>query len=195
MARQVLYYLRQYPDKSLTYAKQHTPQLEGFCDASWANNEDYSSISGFAYLFGGSLISWSSKKQPIIALSSTEAEYVAATSAAQEALWFQTLLSELSYSQQTIMIHEDNEACINLSKNPQEFKRTRHIQVKYHFIRTLVKANKIKLIYCNTKSQLADMFTKGINAPRLVELSSKLGLTDNINSRRELDLIDIHEPA
>ena len=187
MVRQILYYLRQYPNESLTFKASENPRLEGYCDASWANNEDYSSISGFAFLFGNSLVSWSSKKQPVIALSSTEAEYVTATSAAQESLWFQALLKELGHEQETIIIHEDNEACINLSKNPQEYKRTRHIQVKYHFIRSLVQARKIKLQYCKTQDQLADIFTKGVNGPRLRQISKLLGLQENLQQERELE--------
>ena len=186
IVRQILYYLRRYPESSLRYGKVKSPKLEGYVDASWANNEDYSSISGFAFLFGNSLISWSSRKQPVIALSSTEAEYVSVTSGAQEALWFKALLKELGHTQETVILHEDNEACINLSKNPQEYKRTRHIQVKYHFIRSLVKSSQIMLQYCNTKSQLADMFTKGVNGPKLKEICSKLGLVDNSKQKREL---------
>jgi hypothetical protein len=116
------------------------------------------------------LVSWLSKKQPVVALSSTEAEYIAVTGASQEALWFKSILEEIGIYQETVIIHEDNEACINLSKNPQEFKRTRHIQIKYHFIRQLVKEGKIRLQYCTTKNQLADLFTKGVNGPRLKEL-------------------------
>jgi hypothetical protein len=115
MVRQIFYYLRQYPDSSLHYTKSDNLKLVGYCDASWANNDDYSSISGFAFQFGTSLVSWSSKKQPIIALSSTEAEFVAVTSAAQEALWFKAVLKELGHFQETVILHEDNEACINLS--------------------------------------------------------------------------------
>ena len=187
MARQILYYLRRYPDRSLNFSKTTNPKLEGYCDASWANNEDYSSISGFAFMYGPSLVSWSSKKQPVVALSSTEAEYVTVTSAAQESLWFQSLLKELGYDQETVILHEDNEACINLTKNPQEYKRTRHIQVKYHFIRSLVKSNKVKLQYIRTNDQLADIFTKGVNGPRLKELCRRLGLQDNSKHGRELE--------
>ena len=101
-------------------------------------------------------------------------------------MWFNSLLSELGYNQETVVIREDNEACINLTKNPQEYKRTRHIQVKYHFIRSLVKAKKKLLEYCNTKYQLADVLTKGVNGFRLREICEKLGLRDNIKHEREL---------
>ena len=159
MVRQILYYLRQAIDYSIKYYRGSSIDLIGFSDSSWANNEDYSSISGSLFLLGSSLITWSSKKQPVIALSSTEAEYVAATNAVQEALWLRSLLSELGFDQGCTTIYEDNEGCINLSKNPQEFKRTRHVQVKYHFIRSHVKSGNVKLVYCDTKDQLADFLT------------------------------------
>jgi hypothetical protein len=97
------------------------------------------------------------------------------------------LLKELGYNQETVILHEDNEACINLTKNPQEYKRTRHIQVKYHFIRKLVQAGKIKLQYCKTQDQLADILTKGVNGPRLLKISEMLGLKDNSKHGRELE--------
>jgi hypothetical protein len=183
MVRQIMYYLRQHPSRPLTYRKYQNPQLEVYCDSSYANTEDYASISGFGVMFGNSLVAWSSKKQPVVALSSTEAEYVAVTGASQEALWFQAVLKEIGIVQSTVEIHEDNESCIKLANNPQEFNRTRHIQVKYHFIRQLVRENKIKLLPINTKYQLADIFTKGVNAPRLKEITQRLGLESNQHGR------------
>jgi hypothetical protein len=99
-------------------------------------------------------------------LSSTEAEYVAVTNGAQEALWIRSLKSELGYNQPFITLLEDNEGCINLANNPQEFKRTRHIQVKYHFIRNHIKDGTLKLKYVDTANQLADIFTKGVTGPK-----------------------------
>ena len=192
MVRQILYYLRQHPSRPLIYRKCQNPQLEVYCDSSYANNDDYSSISGFAAMFGKKLVSWSSRKQPVIALSSTEAEYVAVTGASQEALWFQGLLNEIGITQETINIYEDNESCIKLAKNPQEFNRTRHIQVKYHFIRLLVKENKINLLPINTKHQLADIFTKGVNGPRLKDITQRLGLESNQHGR-ESNYADYHD--
>ena len=183
MVKQILYYLRQNPSRPIVYKKQLNPKLEIYSDSSFANNADYSSISGFAVVFGNSLIAWSSKKQPVIALSSTEAEYVALTGASQEALWFQSVLAELGINQACVTIYEDNNSCIKLAQNPQEFKRTRHIQVKYHFIRSLVKEGKVSVQYCNTKDQLADLFTKGVNGPRLKEITTKLGIQNNHHGR------------
>jgi hypothetical protein len=188
MARQILYYLRAYPQYALQYPKGKDLKVTGYSDSSWGNNEDYSSITGFLFLVGGALITWSSKKQSVVALSSTEAEYVAATAATQEALWIKMLLSELGINQDCVTIFEDNEACINLSKNPQEFKRTRHIQVKYHFIRTHVKNNLIALKYCPTKDQLADFLTKGVSGIRLQELMNRIGVCQTIQQEGELNI-------
>ena len=187
MVRQILYYLRQQTQYCIFYQKGSDSEIRGYCDSSWANNEDYSSISGFLFLMGNSLICWSSKKQPVIALSSTEAEYVAVSSATQEALWLKSLMKELGFNQGCINIYEDNEACINLSKNPQEFKRTRHIQVKYHFIRFHVKNNNVKLVYCPTQKQLSDFLTKGVTGTHLNESLRQIGLAHTISHGGELE--------
>jgi hypothetical protein len=188
MVRQILYYLRKYPSLTLNYSGYFDTQLSGYVDASWGNNEDYSSISGYSFFLGKSLISWSSKKQSVPALSSTEAEYVAVTSSVQEALWAKSLLEELGYQQETIPIYEDNEACINLSKNPQEYKRTRHIQVKYHFIRNHVKDDTVQLKYIPTAEQKADMFTKGLNGPQLNQALKFMHLLPSNQPRGELEM-------
>ena len=86
-------------------------------------------------------------------------------------------------NQACVTIYDDNNSCIKLAQNPQEFKRTRHIQVKYHFIRSLVKEGKVSVQYCNTKDQLADLFTKGVNGPRLKEITTKLGIQNNHHGR------------
>jgi hypothetical protein len=151
--------------------------IEGNCDASWANCEDYASISGWLFKVGGNLISWSSKKQSVIALSTAESEYMAAGSATQEAIWLKGLMEELKLFDvsKTISIYEDNEGCIALSKNPQDHKRTRHIQVKYHFLRSHVQDKTIAFPYIPTKDQLADMLTKGLTGPMLKNFATLLG--------------------
>jgi hypothetical protein len=83
-------------------------------------------------------------------------------SAANEALWLKQLLRDLGFHQGVIQIYEDNQACIALTKNPEDHKRTKHVQVKYHVIRDYVGKKLVEFIYCSTKSQIADMFTKGL---------------------------------
>jgi hypothetical protein len=190
MVRQILYYLRGTSNYSICYSKNNKEEIQGYVDASWANCEDYTSIYGYSFLFGNSIVSWCSKKQKIVALSSTEAEYMTITHGSQEALWFLELLNELGINQETVILHEDNEASIKMSNNPQEYKRTRHIQVRYHFIRDQIQDGKIKLKHCSTTDQLADMFTKGISSVKLQDLLPRIGMSSVSQHGRELKCAD-----
>jgi hypothetical protein len=110
-------------------------EVVGYCDASFGNLEDYTSLVGYCFKIGDSIIDWKAYKEPIIALSTAEAEYVALTPTIQELIWLQQLLKDVGYKQATTIIKEDNQACISITKNPQEKIRTKHIQVKFHWIR------------------------------------------------------------
>ena len=120
---------------------------------------------------GGGPVSWSSRKQTSVALSTSEAEYVALASSAQEALWLRQLLSELTKTpHQMITINEDNQSAICLSKNPQFHGRSKHISLKHHFVRDHVKEGSIEVKYCRTDEMIADMLTKGISGEQFVKL-------------------------
>ena len=164
-------YLRMNPDISLNYYPQPQPGsqliLEGYVDAAYNNQDHARSTTGYAFLLGGSIICWLSKRQSIVAQSSSEAEYYAAVSAANETMWLKQLLGELGYPQGTITLHEDNTACIALSKNPQESGRTKHIQLKYYVLKDYVQQQEVILKYCPTNSQIGDIFTKQMNGPKL----------------------------
>ena len=86
-------------------------------------------------------------------------------------------MHDLGFPQETIEIYEDNQACIALTKNPEDHKRTKHIQVKYHVVRDYVKKNLVKFVYCPTENQLADIFTKALPGSRLRTILAKLGLS------------------
>ena len=131
-------------------------------DASYANEPQCKSTTGFIFLLGGSAVSWVCQRQSCIAQSTAEAEYYAAVSAGNEVIWLKQLLADIKEPQQTVTIHEDNNACIVLSRNPQDHKRTKHVQIKYHVLRDYVKKKELELKYCPTKSQLADMLTKSL---------------------------------
>jgi histone deacetylase 1/2 len=168
LVQRILHYIRANLELKLVYGSTNKSfTLSGYCDASYANEIDYYSRSGYGFMLGDSLISWYSKKQPVIAQSAAEAEYYAASVASNEAVWLQKLLKELGFDQKTVTLYEDNQACIALTKNPEDHKRTKHIQVKFHVIRYYVSKGFIKLVYCNTKEQLADMFTKGVSGTSL----------------------------
>ena len=127
----------------------------------------------------GGAVTWRSKKQSCVALSTAEAEYIALSSAAQEAVWLRQLTAELeSPPEMATTIFEDNQSAIAMTKNPQFHGRAKHIAIKYHFIREQVSNGMIKLEYCPTNEMLADMFTKGLNREQFCKLRSQAGIIE-----------------
>ena len=98
-------------------------------------------------------------------------------SAGNEAIWFRQLLDDMGFPQKTVTIYEDNQACISLTKNPEDHKRTKHIQVRFHVIRDYVAKELIKFVYCSTKDQLADVFTKGVSGCQLRDMMKNFGVS------------------
>lgn len=124
-------------------------------------------------------MSWRSKKQSCVALSTAEAEYMALASAAQEAVWMQQLVGELhDQSARPVIINEDNQAAIQMSKNPQFHGRAKHIGIKYHFIREQVEKGTVKLNYCCTNDMIADMLTKGLCKEKFVKFRNMAGVKE-----------------
>jgi len=127
----------------------------------------------------GSVISWSSKKQPIVALSSTEVEYRGATIATCEVVWLQKLLSDLGQSVDApVVIYCDNINNILFANNLVYHARTKHIEVHYHFIREKVIGKKIDLIHVSTENQVADIFTKALGTDKLKKFRQMLGVLE-----------------
>ena len=147
-------------------------------DADWAGCVDSrKSTSGYAFFMGNSLVSWASKKQSIVALSSTEAEYVALCAAAQETVWLRNLLCDVGLSQtKATCIKEDNQDAICLAKNPKDHTRTKHIDIKYHYTRQVIEEKKIKLDYTPTGNMVADTLTKGLPKVKFVEFCAAMGV-------------------
>ena len=121
--------------------KEKDSKLVGYTDSDWAGSiDDCKSSSGYLFCLGTKLISWSSKKQKIVALSSAEAEYIAATDAACEAVWLRRILLDMQQSEETTtIIHCDNMSAIAITKNLVFHSRTKHIELHHHFIRKLVQ--------------------------------------------------------
>ena len=130
---------------------------------------------------GNGAVSWRSKKQTCVALSTAEAEYIALASAAQEALWMRRLSTELSGGLPVgaTTIFEDNLSAIGMTKNPQFHGRSKHISIKYHFIREQVTKGTIKVEYCPTTEMVADMFTKALPKDQFTKLRQMVGLTSS----------------
>ena len=178
MVAHIYRYIRGNLDLKLLFKSGNNCTLEGYVDAAYANQSDCRSTSGFIFTLGGTPISWLSKRQSVVALSTAEAEYIAATESAKDGIWLKNLLKDLECKQNTVILHEDNQACIALSKNPQFHSRTKHIQVDYHYIRDQVENGEFILKYIPTKSQLADLTTKGLAGHQIRPALAKLNLID-----------------
>ena len=150
----------------------------GYVDADWAGDqEDRKSTTGFIFQIFGCTVRWQSIKQKSVALSSTEAEYMALSDATREAVWLRRFLLELGIpiTSPTIM-YEDNQGTIALVENPIRHKRSKHIDIRYHYTRDALTNNEISLVYIPTADQLADVMTKAIARSKFEELRLKIGI-------------------
>ena len=179
--KRVLRYLKGTLTYGLTFfADQKEPELFGFSDADWAGDIDTRrSTSGYVFKLGKSTVSWSSQKQATGAKPSTEAECVALSSAAQEAVWLRRLMDDLHQKvDEPTIIFEDNQGAIEMAKNPKNHKRTKHIDICHHFVRERVMLSEIKVIYCPTEDMVADVMTKGLPKHTFEKLRNLLGVYD-----------------
>ncbi|XP_058219284.1 secreted RxLR effector protein 161-like [Rhododendron vialii] len=179
-AKRVLRYLQGTKMHGLLYEKEEDNKLVGFTDSDWAGSlDDRKSTSGYLFCLGTKLISWCSKKQKTVALSSAEAEYIAATDAACEAIWLRRILSDLKQSQQQpTTIHCDNMSTIAMTKNPVFHARSKHIELRHHFIRDLVNKEEICLEFINTNDQPADILTKAVTIEKFDKFKKQLKITN-----------------
>jgi len=184
VAKRVMRYLNGTSDLGITFdgkvggnAEGANLVLEGYSDADFAAGEDRKSISGYVFTLANGAVSWSSKKQATVALSTTEAEYIALVQATKESIWIQRLLGELgrqATGAQTL--YGDNQGAIALASNPEYHARTKHIDIQYHFIRECVENGVIKLQYCPTEDMVADGMTKALPKERHWKLARKMGM-------------------
>ncbi len=152
-AKRILRYIAGTRDYGIWYTKSDNFVLQGFTDSDWAGaQDDRKSTTGNCFDLGSGLIAWMSKKQSTVALSSTEAEYVAASMAACQGIWLRRLLVDLGHEQkEATKLLCDNVSTIAMTKNPVMHGRTKHIEIKHHFIRDLVGRKEIKLEFCSTE--------------------------------------------
>jgi hypothetical protein len=160
--KRIFRYLKETMTYGLWYPRNQNLQLTAYSDADWANCVDErKSTSGGAFFLGDSLVAWLSKKKGSISLSTTEVEYIAAATCCTQVLWMiQTLVDlEVKYTA-PIPIHCDNTSAISVSKNPVFHSKTKHIPIKYHFLREQVTNQTVQVHYIPTTEQIADIFTK-----------------------------------
>lgn len=164
-AKRILRYIKGTIDLKLAYHRNPDADiLVGYTDADWANDLiDRKSVSGYIFKVFGNTVSWASRKQSTVSLSSTEAEYVALSQGACEAIWLRNLLRELGITcNEPIKIFEDNQSCIRVAQDPKEHKRMKHIDVRYNFIRDAVSNKVVSIEYVSSGEQTADIMTKGL---------------------------------
>ena len=171
IARGVLRYLKYSINYDLKYVKSKEPsKLYGFTDSDFAQSADSRSISGYCFKMNNNsaLISWGSQKQSLVALSTVEAEYIAATQALKEAIFLRLLYANFTNQlPQTVPLYCDNQGAIALAGHASYHKRTKHIAVQYHAIRTYIKDKTIHMSYIPSNQNLADLFTKALNGSKL----------------------------
>lgn len=162
--KRILKYVKATMDMGIRYEANVDLSLCGYSDADYAGDiETRRSTSGYVFLFGNGIISWGSERQKSVALSTTESEYMAAASAVKELVWLQRFLSELLPTNlNKPMFYMDNQSAIRLVKNPEFHKRTKHIDVRYHFIREKYDEDIFDLRYVATNDQIADIMTKAL---------------------------------
>src|SRR4030066_2116457 len=163
--KMILKYVNSTSDYGIMYSHSENSRLVGYSDADWAGSvDDRKSTSGGCFFLGNNLISWFSKKQNCVSLSTAEAEYIAAGSSCSQLLWMKQMLKEYNVEQDVMTLYCDNLNTINTSKNPVQHSRTKQIDIRHHFIRDLVEDKVVSLEHVATEKQIADIFTKALDA-------------------------------
>lgn len=179
--KRILKYVAGTVSHGIQFNKNGNHRLIGFSDADYAGNVDTrKSTSGFVFLYNNSIISWCSSLQQCVSVSTTESEYVAASEAVKELVWLKRLFGELlPGSDNDVSFFMDNEGAIRLTKNPEFHKRTKHIDVRYHFIRENYEKGYFDLHHVSTNEMMADLFTKALPRVRFEYLRTSIGIISN----------------
>jgi hypothetical protein len=183
-ALRILIYLYQTRDRQLIIRPTPTYNISVYCDANYgderdggseSNDEKWKSQGGYLLFVGDSLVSWRSRRHKARSLSSMESEYMEASEAAKEIVWFRELLSDvgIDVSEESI-IYEDNKSCIAFSSNNTSHDRTKHIDIHAYWLRDHVRSKCVKLLHVDTENQLADMMTKYMPIKTFVKHTNKL---------------------
>ena len=173
--KQILRYIQGTLNYGCRYVRGGSGELLGYRDSDHAGDQgDRKSTSGNVFFLGENPISWTSQKQKVVAISSCEAEYVAAVAATCQGLWLSRLLCEMKGEEPTkFKLLIDNKSAIALAKNPVHHDRSKHIDVKYHFIRECIEQDQVEVDHVRTDYQLADVLTKALGRVHFVEMRQK----------------------
>lgn len=178
VAKRVIRYIKGTWNYGVKFLRQKEMELFGFSDSDWGGSiDDMKSTSGYCFCLGSGMFSWSSRKQETVAQSTAEAEFIAATSAVNQALWLRKILVDLNLERkQSTEILVDNQAAIAISKNPVFHGKTKHFNIKLFFVRDVQKNGDVTLCYCKTENQVADIFTKPLPLSKFEDFRKKLGV-------------------
>lgn len=175
--KRILRYIKETLDYGLFFPRKKCDEpVLAYVDPDWANDSDRKSFTGYLIQVYGAMVTWVTRKQATIALSSTESEYVALATAATDIIWFKKLLPDLGINcDEPVTVFEDNQSCIHLLRR-WEHRRLKHIDVKYNFVKELCNNRQLDVVYVSTEDQTADILTKGLTGERFVKLRSCIGV-------------------
>lgn len=178
--KRVLRYVKGTVNLGIFYKRRGDEMLLAYTDSDYAGDvNDRKSTSGYIFSLSGGAVSWTSKKQPVVTLSTTEAEYIAAVTCATQGIWMRRVLDKLGHFQNCcITILCDNSSTIKLSRNPVLHGRSKHIDVRFHYLRDLTREGKVKLVHCGSQDQIADIMTKPLKLDTFVKLRELLGVCE-----------------
>ncbi|KAI3646031.1 hypothetical protein MP228_008959 [Amoeboaphelidium protococcarum] len=179
--KRILRYLKGSSNLGILLGGHHGTVIQGWSDADWAGDIDQRrSTGGYVFKLADSPVSWSSKLQNVVALSSCESEYIALANSAKEALWLRQLMKDINCEQDdATVINEDNQGSIAMVKGGNGHSRSKHIDVRHHFIRYCVKKGDLRIVYCPTEKMIADIMTKALPAQKFLELRDLLGMVQS----------------
>ena len=177
-AKRILRYVKGTTDYGLKYKSDKECELIGYCDSDYVGDlDDRKSTSVLIFFLGSKPIAWNCSKQKVIALSSCEAEYISSTLAVCQGIWISRFMHELSACEEKCFnLCIDNKSAIEISRNPIHHGRTKHTDVRFHFIRKCVEEGKVILRYVRTEDQVADFFTKSLGIAKFCEFRTEIGL-------------------
>ena len=151
--------------------------LMAYTDSDWAANEIWQrSVTGYFFKLADGIVSWCSHAQKTVALSSTEAEYMAISDCSRQVVWIKTMIEELGIKLKAIPIYSDNQGSIFIASNPVQESRTKHIDIQYHYICEVVSAKKVELMFVPGEMNPTDMFTKNLGKIKFIKFRNHLGL-------------------
>ena len=170
MAKHVLRYVQDTMHYGLKFQKSNVLEVSGCCDSDWGTSEDRRSITGYGFQLCSNdpLISWKSRKQQTVALSTCGDEYMALAAATQEAQFLRQLFADMKgCNVECVCLHVDSQGAISLARNPVQHQRSKLIDIKYHFVRLEIQRGCIQLVYVQSEHNVADIFTKPASKARL----------------------------